>query len=177
MDKFKDKELDAIMSRTYIKININYHKLSKELEDEINQLKNLLNEKKKILEIAKQKQLLKIKFARNLNELKKMFYELYKYMLATDDKENQEFILVLIEKRKEKLKEKIKEKKEKEALSSELIEENIDVEQENYLKTIEKKATDNTVNKEIVKKEEEIISTLEQEIKKLEEELKQLENL
>ena len=176
----KDNSLNfeqILSKKTYIKVRANYNRIINTLKEKEKTLKKLIEDKKRLLEIAKEKHLTKIKIIKNLDEIKKDLIKLYDLILYTSDEDIA--TLIVKEKRKDFVKEAIEESK------------NLGVETK-FLKKVEKEVI-NTKNEKVVvrdrgdkrsnkdndliKKEEEIINSLEEEIKKLEEELKQIENL
>ncbi len=170
--------LDKILSRkTYIKVRIDYKRVIDTLKKEEKTLKKLIGDKKRLLEIAKEKHLTKIKIIKNLDEIKKDLIKLYDLILYTSDEDIA--TLIVKERRKDFVKEAIEESKNLgvETKFLKKVEKEV-INTQNEKTTIrDKEKKESNENNNLIKKEEEIINSLEEEIRKLEEELKQIENL
>jgi hypothetical protein len=163
LEKIKNDDLTKILTKkTYLKLRINKKEIDG-LKKDKEKLIKILQEKKEILQLAKERQLMKIKILKNLDEIKKELFVLYNLLLFDDN--NEPVTIILKESRKkfiEEINKEVKTKKPIEELKKEVKEKNI----EEVTKNLE------TKDSKVIKKEEDILKMLEKELESIEQELK-----
>jgi len=80
----KKEEEKIILDKTYVKINKSYEWFLEEINNLIEKLQKIMKEKKDLLEKIKEKENLKIKITKNLEEIKRDFYKVYTLLLSEE---------------------------------------------------------------------------------------------
>jgi len=80
----EESEEKTILNKTYVKINKPYDWFIEEINKNKAKLQEIMKEKREILEKIREKENLKIKIAKNLEEIKKGFYQVYALLLSEE---------------------------------------------------------------------------------------------